>query len=127
MATADVDELARPKPPAEPRREPKINVLFRTVMKFQASNLHLKVGLPPMMRLKGVIQRLNAPPLTQEQMEKLLLPHLTPRQKHILEEEGGVDLSYVIGQDECRFRVSLFRQRGRLGLVSRRVNTSIPT
>jgi twitching motility protein PilT len=37
-----------------------------------------------------------------------------------------VDFSYVVGQDECRFRVSLFRQRGRLSLVSRRVNTVIP-
>src|SRR5262249_19911071 len=49
------------------------------------------------------------------------------RQRKILEEEGGVDLSYVIGNDECRFRVSLFRQRGKLSLVSRRVNTVIPT
>jgi twitching motility protein PilT len=109
------------------KREPEANKLFRAVMKHQASDLHLKVGQPPMMRLRGVIQRLNAPPLTQEQMEKLLLPLINERQKHILEEEGGVDFSHVVGQDECRFRVSLFRQRGRLGLVSRRVNTVIPT
>src|SRR5207302_615384 len=41
-------------------------------------------------------------------------------------EEGGVDFSYVIGNDECRFRVSLFKQRNRLSLVARRVNASIP-
>jgi twitching motility protein PilT len=108
------------------RREPEVNKLFRAVMKLEASDLHLKVGQPPMVRLRGLIQRLNAPPLTQEHMEKLLLPVLTERQRHILEEEGGVDFSYVIGNDECRFRVSLFRQRSRLGLVSRRVNTNIP-
>src|SRR5262249_21813410 len=49
------------------------------------------------------------------------------RQRKILEEEGGVDFSYVVGADECRFRVSLFKQRGKLSLVSRRVNTKIPT
>ena len=63
-------------PPAEARpraKEPKINQLFRTVMKYEASDLHLKVGLPPMMRLKGVIRRMEAPPISEEQMERLLL------------------------------------------------------
>ena len=53
-------------------------------------------------------------------------PLLSPRQRKILDEEGGVDFSYVVGADECRFRVSLFKQRGRLSLVSRRVNNVIP-
>src|SRR6516162_5624631 len=83
---ADVAGLA---PPAAPpvRREPEVNKLFRAVMKHQGSDLHLKVGQPPCMRLKGLIQRMNAPPLSQEQMEKLLLPLLNERQRRILEEE----------------------------------------
>jgi twitching motility protein PilT len=80
-----------------------------------------------MMRLKGDIRRMEMRPLTQEDMERLLLPCLNARQRRILDEEGGVDFSYVIGQEECRFRVSLFKQRGRLSLVSRRVNTVIPS
>src|SRR5436309_4893411 len=80
-----------------------------------------------MMRLRGDIRRVDMRPLTQEDMERLLLPHLSARQRKILEEEGGVDFSYVVGQDECRYRVSLFRQRGRLSLVARRVNNNIPT
>ncbi len=131
MATADIqkpedDRTTEPRPAAEPRREPEVNKLFRMVMKYEASDLHLKVGCPPMMRLKGDVRRMEMRPLTQEDMERLLLPCLNPRQRKILEEEGGVDFSYVIGNDECRFRVSLFRQRGRLSLVSRRVNTVIP-
>jgi twitching motility protein PilT len=107
--------------------EPEVNKLFRMVMKFEASDLHLKVGQPPMMRLRGDIRRTDLKPLTQEDMERLLLPNLKPSHRKILEEEGGVDFSYVVGQDEARFRVSLFRQRGRLSLVSRRVNSLIPT
>jgi twitching motility protein PilT len=126
MATADIDRPeAEPTPAAA--REPEVNKLFRMVMKYEASDLHLKVGQPPMMRLRGDIRRAEMRPLTQEDMERLLLPHLTPRQKRILEEEGGVDFCYIVGNDECRFRVSLFRQRGKLSLVSRRVNTKIPT
>jgi len=115
------------KLPPELAKEPEVNKLFRMTMKFEASDLHLKVGHPPMMRLRGDIRKTDMRPLTQEDMERLLLPHLKPSHRKILEEEGGVDFSYVVGRDEARFRVSLFKQRGRLSLVSRRVNSIIPT
>src|SRR5437870_13815944 len=108
MATAEVE------PKQDGRREPEVNVLYRMVMKHEGSDLHLKVGQPPMMRLKGDIRRSDMRPLTQEDMERLLLPLLDAKKRKILDEEGGVDFSYVIGADECRFRVSLFRQRQRL-------------
>src|SRR5437016_6487579 len=116
-----------PKASAEPKKEPEANKLFRMVMKLQASDLHLKVGQPPMMRLRGDIRRTEMRPLTQEDMERLLYPLLTPKQRQILDDEGGSDFSYVVGADECRFRVSLFKQRGRLSLVARRVNNDIPS
>jgi twitching motility protein PilT len=108
-------------------REPEVNKLFRMVMKHEGSDLHLKVGQPPMMRLRGDIRQMQMRPLTQDDMERLLLPTLDQRKRRILDEEGGVDFSYVVGEDECRFRVSLFKQRGRLSLVARRVNTFIPS
>jgi twitching motility protein PilT len=128
MATADL-ERSGPEPgaPTPTGKEPEVNKLFRMVMKYEASDLHLKVGQPPMMRLRGDIRRADMRPLTQDDMERLLLPHLNQRQRGILDDEGGVDFCYVVGADECRFRVSLFRQRGRLSLVARRVNTKIPT
>jgi twitching motility protein PilT len=127
MATADIPD--QDQVPAEPlkAREPEVNKLFRMVMKHEASDLHLKVGQPPMMRLRGDIRRADMRPLTQEDMERLLLPALKEKHRRILEEEGGVDFSYVVGNDECRFRVSLFKQRGRLSLVARRVNNFIPS
>jgi twitching motility protein PilT len=127
MATAEAAEKVPASIiPAEVKKEPEVNKLFRMVMKLEGSDLHLKVGLPPMMRLKGDIRRMEMRPLTQEDMERLLLPNLKERHKKILEEEGGVDFSYVIGNQECRFRVSLFKQRNQLSLVARRVNSSIP-
>ncbi len=126
----------QPQPAAEPqvaadaRREPEVNKLFRVVMKHEGSDLHLKVGQPPMMRLRGVIRRMEMRPLSQEDMERLLLPTLDAKLKKILDETGGVDYGYVVpkagDQDECRFRVNLFKQRGRLSLVARRVNVKIP-
>src|SRR5215468_3476903 len=91
------DVVAEPAAPAVARREPEVNKLFRMVMKHEASDLHLKVGLPPMMRLRGSIVKMNAPPLTQEMMERLLFPSLDSRQRGILDETGGVDFAYVVG------------------------------
>jgi twitching motility protein PilT len=124
---AIVDEMEDLSSPAELKREPKINVLFRTVMKYEASDLHLKVGLPPMMRLKNVIRRMEAPPIAEEQMEQLLFAIMSPRLRKILEETGGADFAHVVGSDEQRFRVNVLRQRGHLGLVARRVSNNIPT
>jgi twitching motility protein PilT len=127
MATADVSPALEPQPAPDGRKEPEVNKLFRVVMKHEGSDLHLKAGLPPMMRLKGVIRRMDMRPLSQEDMERLLLPTLKGEQRQILDTTGGVDYAHIVGNDECRFRVNLFKQRGRLSLVARRVNTSIPT
>jgi twitching motility protein PilT len=109
--------------------EPEANKLFRMVMKYKGSDLHLKVGLPPAMRLSGVLRTMQLPVLTSADMERLMFPLLSPRQKEILETTGGADFAHIIidpNGDETRFRVNLFKQRGRLSLVARRVNTSIP-
>ena len=129
MATADIPDQDQVKAPADAgkAREPEVNKLFRMVMKHEASDLHLKVGQPPMMRLRGDVRRADMRPLTQEDMERLLLPALKEKHRRILDDEGGVDFSYVVGNDECRFRVSLFKQRGRLSCVARRVNNYIPS
>jgi len=108
--------------------EPEANKLFRMVMKHMGSDLHLKVGLPPCMRLSGVLRQMQLPPLSANDMERLMFPLLSARQKQILEDTGGADFAHIVVEDniEVRFRVNLFRQRGRLSLVARRVNTNIP-
>ncbi len=128
MATADLEHGAdEQRLDAEARREHEVNKLFRMVMKHEGSDLHLKVGLPPMMRLKGVIRQMDAPPITAEGMERLLFPIMSEHHRKILEETGGADFAHIVGNDEQRFRVNIFYQRGRLSLVSRRVNNDIPT
>lgn len=107
--------------------EPPVNQLFRTVMKHNASDLHLKAGLPGALRLRGVIQKMQTKPLTQDDMEKLLYAIMSERQRKTLDETGGADFAHVVGSDECRFRVNILKQRGKLALVARRVNTSIPS
>jgi len=107
--------------------EPPINQLFRTVMMHKGSDLHLKAGLPGMMRLRGVIQKMNTPILEQEMLEKLITPILKEKDKRVFEETGGADFAHVIGKDEARFRVNLMKARGKWSLVARLVNQTIPS
>src|SRR5262245_62466277 len=103
------------EPPVESMsNEPEANKLFRMVMKYKGSDLHLKVGLPPAMRLAGVLRTMQLPSLSTSDMERLMFPLLSPRQRSILEDEGGVDFAHIVvdaNGDETRFRVNLFKQR----------------
>ena len=107
--------------------EPQINQLFRTVMLHKGSDLHLKAGMPGMMRLRGVIQKMNTTVIPQEQLEKMVYAILGEKDKKTLDETGGADFAHVIGNDEARYRVNLLKQRGRFALVARLVNNTIPT
>jgi twitching motility protein PilT len=111
-----------------PRAALEIDRLFEALVKFQGSDLHLKVGQPPFLRVKGALQPLKAPKLDDEQMQRLCLPLLDDRQRKILEQDGGADFAYTCAVDgvKWRFRVNLLYQQGSLGLVARRVNNTIP-
>ena len=111
-----------------PRAALEIDRLFEALVKFQGSDLHLKVGQPPFLRVKGALQPLKAPKLDDEQMQRLCLPMLDERQRKILEHDGGADFAYTCAVEgvKWRFRVNLLYQQGSLGLVARRVNNTIP-
>src|SRR5262245_45919172 len=121
MATVFERPTKLHSPVHTPPSEPEANKLFRIVIKHKASDLHLKVGLPPSMRLAGVLRQMQLPPLSDSEMERLMFPLLSPRHKKTLEETGGTDFAHIVleGEDEIRFRVNLFKQRGKLSLVAR--------
>ena len=108
------------------QNELEINKLFRIVTKHDGSDLHLKVGSPPLMRLAGQLRQMQLPEMSTSDLAKLTLPMLNDRLNRVLEETGGVDFAHILPNDEGRFRVNLFRQRGKLSLVGRRVNNEIP-
>lgn len=134
VGSDDAGALTGAPPPLEDWRqsagmegEPEINKLFRLVMKYEGSDLHLSAGLPPMARIRNVIRHIGPQPMEFEDLERMVAPILTTRSRNLLEEDGGADFAHRIGQGEGRFRVNLFKQRGQLSMVARRVNTIIPT
>jgi twitching motility protein PilT len=110
------------------RQELEVDKIFRALVKLQGSDLHMKVGQPPIVRVNGDLRALNRPIIENEEMVRLLVPMMDERARKIFEEEGGADFAYVVEVDgvKWRFRVNMLKQLGRIGLVARRVNNYIP-
>ena len=109
-----------------PGQEPEINKFFRAAIKTGASDLHLKVGQPPKLRIHGDLKNTTGDILSEQHLENLAFEILTDEQKQIFKTNGTLDFAYGL-TDEDRFRINLFRQRGMVSMAARRVNTSIPT
>jgi twitching motility protein PilT len=110
------------------RVELEVDKIFRALVRLKGSDLHLKVGNPPIVRVNGDLKPLNRPPIDNEEMVRLLVPMMDDRARKIFEEEGGADFAYVVEVDgvNWRFRVNMLKQLGKIGLVARRVNNYIP-
>jgi len=105
--------------------EPQINKYFRAAIKTQANDLHIKVGQPPKLRLYGVLKNTTGEKITAARMEELVFEILSPAQKDFFMKNGTLDFAHEI-PDEGRFRINIFRQRGMISLVARRVSNEIP-
>jgi len=110
------------------KTELEIDKLFRALVKLEGSDLHLKVGRAPIIRVHGTLKPMNRGPIDDEEMVRLCFPMMTERNRKIFDETGGADFAYSIEVDgkPWRFRVNLLQQLGHVGLVARRVNQWIP-
>ena len=110
------------------RKENTVDKYFRALVKLEGSDLHMKVGQPPIVRVSGTLKSLNREPVEAEEMIDLLFPMMDERGRRTFDKEGGCDFAYVVDVDgvDWRFRVNMLQQMGRIGLVARRVNNSIP-
>ncbi len=91
-----------------------------------ASDLHITVGVPPVVRINGELQWLNQAALTPALVEKLIKQILTTKQLELLEEKKQIDLSFS-QSGYGRFRVNVYKQRGSLGAAFRTVMNRIPS
>lgn len=105
-----------------------INKLFRAMIEIGGSDLHLQVGKPAILRVKGDLKPLDMPPITEEQMKEWCMPMMDERNVEIFFTTGGADYAHVVEHkgEPWRFRVNLFIQTGKMGMVSRKIERSIP-
>ncbi len=91
-----------------------------------ASDLHLRVGIKPTLRLDGKLNPLNTDPLTKDEMTAILNQVLSADQQRRFQQRNEMDLALSVTK-LGRFRVNLYRQRGTPGIAVRAVNTTVPT
>ncbi|MDQ5885872.1 MAG: twitching motility protein PilT [Patescibacteria group bacterium] len=105
--------------------QPRIEILLEEVIKKKASDLHLQVNLPPMLRVDGALIPVNGTqPLTEETIELLIFAILDEDQKQILLKDKEFDFSFAFG-DLGRFRVNAFHERGNLAAALRLIPNEI--
>ena len=109
-------------------QELEVDKLFRALVKLEGSDLHLKVGSPPMVRSRGELRALSRGEIDSREMVRLLVPMMDERARKIFRQSGGVDFAYscLVDGTRWRFRVNVFTQLGNIGLVARRINNWIP-
>ncbi|MBV8879396.1 MAG: PilT/PilU family type 4a pilus ATPase [Planctomycetaceae bacterium] len=115
--------------PAEikiPENLKEIEKLMAAAARNKASDLHLKVGQKPILRVNTVIHEVGNKQLTADEVKRAIYDIMTDIQRDRFETEHDLDFAYSI-PGIGRFRINVFHERGAVAVAMRRVNTSIPT
>ena len=100
--------------------------LLQLVVSEGAADLHIRVGVPPVIRVHGVLHRVEGPLLRSEDTEELMRSITSEDHIQHVRERGGADFGFAFG-DLARFRVSIFKERGNFGCVLRQIPSKLLT
>ncbi|MBC7287221.1 MAG: type IV pilus twitching motility protein PilT [Armatimonadetes bacterium] len=118
------------QPIRRPQRKPLTDVhldeLLELVVENEASDLHLAVGLPPILRIDGELKATRYEPFDPPTLQRMVYDVLTDDQIQRFETNLELDCSYQL-RKISRFRVNVFRDRGNVAAAYRRIPTRIPT
>jgi len=103
-----------------------IHRLLAGMKKHDASDLHIKVGVPPVYRIGGLLKALAAEPLTEEEADHLMDPIVPEALKKRFESGGNLDFATHL-KDGDRFRINMFRAGNHTHAAIRRVKAEIPS
>jgi twitching motility protein PilT len=100
--------------------------LLQLVVSEGASDLHIRVGIPPAIRVHGTLHRVEGPVLRSEDSEELMRSITSEENIQHVREAGGSDFGFAFGE-LARFRVSIFKERGNFGCVLRQIPSKLLT
>ncbi|MHC1768445.1 MAG: type IV pilus twitching motility protein PilT [Verrucomicrobiia bacterium] len=100
--------------------------LLQLVVSEGSSDLHIRVGCPPVIRLHGVLHRVEGPVLRAEDSEELMRSITSDDHIQQVRERGGADFGFAFGE-LARFRVSVFKEKGNFGMVLRQIPSKLLT
>jgi twitching motility protein PilT len=100
--------------------------LLQLVVSEGASDLHVRVGASPTIRVHGTLHRVEGPALTPETSEELMRSITSEEHIQQTRERGGADFAFAFGE-AARFRVSVFKEKGNFGMVLRQIPSKMLT
>ncbi len=100
--------------------------LLQLVVSENASDLHIRVGVPPVIRINGTLHRVEGPSLKPDETEDLMLSITSEDHIQQTREKGGADFGFAFGE-LARFRVSIFKEKGNFGMVMRQIPNKLLT
>jgi twitching motility protein PilT len=98
--------------------------LLQLVVSEGSSDLHIRVGVPPVIRVHGILHRVEGPICTPEDTEELMRSITSEDHIQHVRERGGADFGFAFGE-VARFRVSVFKEKGNFGMVLRQIPTKL--
>ncbi len=105
----------------------ELNEILTIAVKARGSDIHIKTGLPPIVRIDGKLHPIpNAQRMGPDLVSSIATMMMNDRQRRIFEENSEVDMAYAV-PGLGRFRVACYRQRGTIALVFRAISMKIPT
>jgi twitching motility protein PilT len=108
-----------------------IKKLLGAMGRLDASDLHIKVGIPPVYRIGGTLKPVSGDPITEDEADHLLDPLLSDLQKKKFDETGDLDFAWHLhasdGSGGDRFRINLLRSGNHTHAAIRRVKAEIPS
>jgi twitching motility protein PilT len=106
-------------------RKAQIDKWFQAAINAEASDLHLKVGQCPKMRVRTKLKDTSGEVLTAKRAEELVFEIMTEEQRGFFLKQGSIDFGYELSELH-RFRINIFRQRGMISLAARHITSDIP-
>lgn len=100
--------------------------LLQLMVSEGAADLHIRVGIPPVIRLHGILHRVEGPVLKPEDTEELMRSITSEDHIQQIREKGGADFGFAFGE-LARFRVSAFKEKGNFALVLRQIPSKLLT
>src|SRR5215218_3150939 len=100
--------------------------LLQLVVSEGASDLHIRCGTPPTIRVHGILHRVEGPALMPEDAEELMRSITSEDNIQHVRERGGADFGFAFGE-AARFRVSVFKEKGNFALVLRQIPSKLLT
>ena len=111
----------------QPLKDFNLDRLLGFAVEKEASDIHLRVGRPPMIRLRGGLTPLKMDPMDEDGLRRVAKKLMNPYQQSKFEEKLAMDLGYTPDGTNLRFRVAIYRQRGTTAITLRSIPGVIPT